>query len=138
MLIGRQRTVGPRNKQRLGSYRPITSSPTDGTRRHRRRGVRGREQTHASLVIVNCAAYTNVERRGGRGDSHLPEPSCPAEPRGGSSSHRSRLIHISTDYVFDGTPTCLRRAGPDGTPLGVYGRTKLAGEQAVEASDAAT
>lgn len=88
-------------------------------------------QTHAD-VIVNCAAYTNVEKA----EDDQPTAAlinCTAAENLASAAKRfgATLIHVSTDYVFDGTahtpydelsPTC---------PVSVYGRTKLAGEQAV-------
>ncbi len=86
-------------------------------------------------VIVNCAAYTNVDRAEDEPDAAFAV-NCTAA---GSLARTAAavgatLIHISTDYVFDGS---LRRpyAETDApAPLNVYGRTKLAGEKTIEDS----
>ncbi len=83
-------------------------------------------------LIVNCAAYTNVDRAESEEDlalkinaeavSHLAQAMKRAD---------GTLIHVSTDYVFGGTQnnTPCREDQPS-NPTGAYGRTKLAGEQA--------
>jgi dTDP-4-dehydrorhamnose reductase len=88
-------------------------------------------------VIVNAAAYTAVDRA-----EREPEAAAslnarlPQQLAGFAAGHEARLVHFSTDYVFNG-----RKAGPylesdPSDPLGVYGRTKLAGETAVLAASA--
>lgn len=84
-------------------------------------------------AIVNCAAYTNVE--GAEDNPELAEK-LNAEAVGNLATAMKEadgvLVHISTDYVFGGdpynTPCTEERTG---TPTGVYGITKLHGEQAV-------
>lgn len=92
---------------------------------------------HQIDVVVNCAAYTNVE--------HAEEDKAEAERlnctaagilAAAAAETDATLIHISTDYVFAGTAHLpYRELDPVG-PQCVYGRTKLAGEQAVAASGA--
>ena len=83
-------------------------------------------------VVVNCAAYTAVDRA-------ESEPDIATAVNGDGARNAARaaasvgapILHISTDYVFDGegrTPY-TPDAKPD--PLGVYGKSKLAGEIAV-------
>lgn len=100
-----------------------------------------REQVLAEMVrlqpavIINCAAFTNVDGCeaqeelatcvNGAGPGYLAEAAkmCGAV-----------LVHISTDYVFRGDQaTPYRESDPTG-PLSAYGRSKLAGEQAIAAS----
>jgi dTDP-4-dehydrorhamnose reductase len=90
-------------------------------------------------VVINCAAYTNVD--GAESDESTayavnaagPEHIAKACARAGA-----RLIHVSTDYVFSGDfgtadPRPYEPSDETG-PLGVYGLSKLAGEQAVQAA----
>ena len=83
-------------------------------------------------VIVNCVAYTAVDAAE---DDESTAAKLNAHAVGILASvakrHAARMVHVSTDYVFDGqghvpytenVPTC---------PLSAYGRTKLAGEQAL-------
>ena len=91
-------------------------------------------QTRAE-VIVNCAAYTNVER------AEEDEEAADRLNRGAAENlaraaeaNGATLIHVSTDYVFDGTGHRPYTEDMATSPLGAYGRTKLAGEEAVKAS----
>ena len=96
--------------------------------------LRAAEQTRAE-AIVNCAAYTNVERaEEDEATADLLNRLAPANLAAAAAATGATLIHISTDYVFDGTAHLPYAEQAPTAPLGVYGRTKLAGEQAVEAS----
>lgn len=84
-------------------------------------------------VIVNCAAYTNVDKA--EDDRELAERLNARAVENLACAIRKRdglLVHISTDYVFGGNKnnTPCREDEP-GNPTGVYGATKLQGEQAV-------
>ena len=85
-------------------------------------------------LIVNCAAYTNVDRAESEEAAALR---INGEAVGYMAAAMKRvggtLIHFSSDYVFGGThynTPCLEEMTPN--PTGAYGRTKLAGEQAAE------
>ena len=96
--------------------------------------LRAAEQTRAE-AIVNCAAYTNVERaEEDEATADLLNRLAPANLAAAAAATGATLIHISTDYVFDGTAHLPYAEQAPTAPLGVYGRTKLAGEQAVAAS----
>mgnify|MGYP000784697346 FL=1 len=91
-------------------------------------------QTRAE-VIVNCAAYTNVERaeEDGEAADRLNRGAAENLARA-AEANGATLIHVSTDYVFDGTGHRPYTEDMATSPLGAYGRTKLAGEEAVKAS----
>lgn len=85
-------------------------------------------------VLVNCAAQTNVDR-------------CEREPEEAQrvnsgavatladicARKKARFIHISTDYVFDGTKRTPYHEGDETNPLSKYGESKLSGERCVHA-----
>jgi dTDP-4-dehydrorhamnose reductase len=82
-------------------------------------------------IIINCAAYTAVDRA--ETETELAEVlnhQAVGVLSQWSANHDCRLVHVSTDYVFDGnSSTALNEEAPTG-PINVYGQTKLAGEQA--------
>lgn len=82
-------------------------------------------------AIINCAAYTNVDRA--EDDAELCERINATAVKHLAQAMRKvdgLLVHISTDYVFGGDPyNTPCREDQQGTPTGVYGRTKLRGEQ---------
>lgn len=87
-------------------------------------------------AIVNCAAFTDVERAEEQEDiATLINATAPAYLAKAAVECGIPLIHISTDYVFGGdcVSTPLTEDSPV-SPIGAYGRTKLLGEQAIQAS----
>lgn len=81
--------------------------------------------------IINCAAHTAVDRAESELElADVLNHQAVAELAKWSAENDCKLIHISTDYVFDGTAaTPLTESAPTG-PINVYGQTKLAGELA--------
>ena len=82
-------------------------------------------------IIINCAAYTAVDKAETETElADVLNHQAVAVMVQWSASHACRLIHISTDYVFDGnSSTALDEEAPT-APINVYGQTKLAGELA--------
>ncbi|MGL5082645.1 MAG: dTDP-4-dehydrorhamnose reductase [Microcoleaceae cyanobacterium] len=88
-------------------------------------------------VIVNAAAYTAVDKA----ESELElataiNGKAPALLAETAEKLGARLIHISTDYVFDGTQSHPYATTDLTHPLGAYGQSKLAGEQGIQATQA--
>lgn len=83
-------------------------------------------------VLINCAAWTDVD-----GAETSPEQAFAVNGAGAGRIARwcaaagVKLVHISTDYVFDGAQGRAYREDDKPNPLGVYGCSKLAGEDAV-------
>ncbi|PVU83965.1 dTDP-4-dehydrorhamnose reductase [Cellulomonas sp. WB94] len=87
--------------------------------------------------VANCAAWTAVD------DAETREPAAFGVNAIGAASvaraaarHGARVVHVSTDYVFDGTATSPYREDGPLSPRSAYGRTKAAGEWAVRAEAA--
>lgn len=83
-------------------------------------------------VIINCAAYTNVDKAEDEQElADLINRQAVQNLAEICEENAVALIHISTDYVFGGTKNTPYKETDKISPLGVYGQTKLAGEQAV-------
>lgn len=87
-------------------------------------------------VVINCAAYTAVD------DAETDEEAAlrvnadgPANLARATAAAGARLIHVSTDYVFDGNGEAPYPTDAPTGPNTAYGRTKLAGEEAVRRLD---
>lgn len=88
-------------------------------------------------VVVNATAYTAVDRAEDDEDAAFAiNRDAPARIASACAARGASLVHYSTDYVFDGTGQRPWREDDPTGPLGVYGRSKLAGEQAIAASGA--
>ena len=83
-------------------------------------------------VIVNCAAYTNVDRaEDDFAMADLLNNKAVENLAVAAAETGATLIHVSTDYVFRGDKNIPCRESWETDPLGVYGKTKLAGEQSL-------
>ncbi len=87
-------------------------------------------------VIVNCAAYTNVDKAETDQEfCELLNAKAPENLAVAMKEVGGLLVHVSTDYVFGGDPyNTPCKEGQKGTPTGVYGLTKLHGEQNIQKS----
>ena len=88
-------------------------------------------------VVVNAAAYTAVDKAEADADAAFRVNSeAPGAIARACARIDALLVHYSTDYVFDGSASRPYREDDLTAPLGVYGASKLAGEQAIRASGA--
>ena len=87
---------------------------------------------HRPDVVLNAAAYTAVDRA-----EEQPERAFAVNRDGAAhlaaacARHRAALLHLSTDYVFDGTKPSPYAEDDPASPLGVYGQSKWEGEEAI-------
>ena len=94
------------------------------------------ESTQPS-TIINAAAYTAVDQAESDAEAAFQvNAAAVREMADFAANTHGRLLHISTDFVFDGTGDSPYRPGDRPAPVGEYGRSKLAGEQAVLAQAA--
>jgi dTDP-4-dehydrorhamnose reductase len=85
--------------------------------------------------VVNCAAYTQVDMAESEaGDAYTINCESAGRLAAAVAEYGGRLLHVSTDFVFDGTSTEPYREQDAPNPLSVYGRSKRDGELAVQAA----
>ena len=92
-------------------------------------------QTHRPELVINAAAYTAVDAaESARELAHAVNATGAGNVARAAEAVRARVIHVSTDFVFDGTSREPYVPESRPNPISVYGATKLAGEQAVQRS----
>lgn len=100
--------------------------------------LEGLAETVASIapeVIVNAAAYTAVDKAESEPErAHLINAQAVEVLARAAKACGALLVHYSTDYVFPGSGVTAWREDLPTAPLNVYGQSKLAGEQAIQAS----
>jgi dTDP-4-dehydrorhamnose reductase len=138
LLIGTNGQVGRqlhRTLPRVGEVTPLDRARLDLTQPEEiRRAIR----TVHPAFIVNAAAYTAVDNAESEESvARAINAEAPAVMAEEAKTIGAALIHFSTDYVFDGLKTSPYDEDDPANPQNVYGRTKLEGEHAIQASGAA-
>ena len=83
-------------------------------------------------AVINAAAWTAVDAaETDEAAAHVVNADAPAAMAAACAARRVPFLHVSTDYVFDGSGEVPWREDDPTAPLGAYGRTKLAGERGV-------
>jgi len=135
LIFGRIGQIGWELRHRLaclGQVSAVEYPEVDFTRAD---SIRAAVQAVEPTVIVNAAAYTAVDKAEAE-----PELAAAINATGpGVLAEEARklgslLVHYSTDYVFDGTKAGEWTETDEPNPLNVYGRTKLAGDLAIQAA----
>ena len=95
--------------------------------------VRGFLASNRPDWVVNCAAFTDVDGCEGREDLAFElNARAPGHLARACEEHGAKLLHISTDYVFDGEKSGPYEEDDEPNPLSVYGKSKRAGEISVQ------
>ncbi|HWA99778.1 MAG TPA: dTDP-4-dehydrorhamnose reductase [Pirellulales bacterium] len=149
LLFGASGQVGRELLRSLAPLGDVTPIVRQASRDPAYRAARSLDLSHEHAVralvrdlrprlIINAAAYTAVDRAEQEPEAAaLANEALPRWLADEAKHGDAALVHYSTDYVFDGRgSTPWREDDPTG-PLCVYGRTKLAGEQAIRAADCA-
>lgn len=88
-----------------------------------------------ATAIINAAAFTNVDGAESDPDTaHLVNAAAPAAMAQAAAKRGIPFVHVSTDYVFDGTGSAPWAETDTPAPATVYGQSKLAGEDAIRAA----
>ncbi|WP_425102298.1 dTDP-4-dehydrorhamnose reductase [Tropicibacter sp. S64] len=94
-------------------------------------------QAHKPSAVINAAAWTAVDKaEEEEAAATVVNGDAPTAMAGACASLSIPLIHISTDYVFDGSGETPWQPSDKTGPLGAYGRSKLKGEEGIRASGA--
>ncbi|MFT0858603.1 dTDP-4-dehydrorhamnose reductase [Ancylobacter sp. G4_0304] len=97
--------------------------------------VAGALAQHRPDIVINAAAYTAVDRAESEPEAaHAINAVGPEVLALACARHGAGLVHVSTDYVFDGTKVGAYVESDPIAPLGVYGRTKAEGEARLRAA----
>jgi dTDP-4-dehydrorhamnose reductase len=87
-------------------------------------------------VVINCAAWTDVDGAEDAEEAALGIGGAgPGNVAAAAAKLKATVLHVSTDYVFDGAKGTPYVESDQPAPLSAYGRTKLAGEEAVAAAN---
>lgn len=148
LLLGADGQLGTelrRSLAALGEIVPATLAGTLGDAECERAdfgdpgSLPGLVERVAADVVVNAAAHTAVDRAEQERDlAYRINAEAPGALARACAARGARFVHYSTDYVFDGRGTRPYREDDPTAPLGVYGDSKLAGEQAVRAAGGAS
>jgi dTDP-4-dehydrorhamnose reductase len=138
LLIGRVGQVGWELRRVLAPIGTITCVDFPEIDLTKADSIRQHIRAAQPQVIINAAAYTAVDKAETDFDTAmLVNGTAPGIMAEEARACGAWLIHYSTDYVFDGHKAAAYRESDVPNPLGAYGRTKLAGELAVQQSGVA-
>jgi len=137
MLLGKNGQVGWELQRTLAPLGKVVALGRKELELEDEKGIRKNIRDVAPDVIVNAAAYTAVDRAEEEPEKaglvNSVAPGVLAEEAGRLNAW---LIHYSTDYVFDGTKDTPYTEEDPVSPINVYGKTKLQGEQNIRSAGA--
>jgi dTDP-4-dehydrorhamnose reductase len=135
LLFGRTGQVGWELQRSLASLGALTVLGHDDVDLGRPAAIRDAVRAVQPRLIVNAAAYTAVDKAEDEPDlAHAINGDAVGVMADEAKRLGAALVHYSTDYVFDGTATTPLTETRPVAPLNAYGRSKLAGEEAIRDS----
>jgi len=132
LLLGKNGQVGSELQSSLASLGELTACDRHDLDLSSPDSIRDKIRSLQPDIIVNAAAYTAVDKAESEPELAMTingeVPGILAEE---TARLKALMVHYSTDYVFDGTKSSPYTEQDTPSPLNVYGRSKLAGEQAI-------
>lgn len=139
LLIGATGQIGHALRGPLSRLGTVVAPGRDALDLTRPDTIRHAVRDAAPDVVVNAAAYTNVDRAEEEPErAAILNARAPGVLAEAAAGVEARLVHYSTDYVFDGTSDRPYTEADVPNPINVYGRTKREGEVAIQESAART
>ncbi len=137
LLFGRRGQLGAALLEALGPLGEVQALAHADVDLCDAAAVRDAIRAARPAIIVNAAAYTAVDQAESDAETAMQvNARAPEVMAVQARALGALLVHYSTDYVFDGTAQAPYTEDQTPAPLGVYGRSKLAGEEAVRAAGA--
>ena len=143
LLLGGNGQVGRELRRSLAPLGELVTATRDGGNADAVADFNAPESLAALItriapdVVVNAAAYTAVDKAETDEEAAFRiNAEAPAVIARACAASGALLVHYSTDYVFDGSASRPYREDDTTSPLGIYGASKLAGEDAIRASGA--
>lgn len=137
LLFGAMGQLGTELQRTLSPFGEVAAFDIHNLDLENTKDVRETIRSVRPDVIVNASAYTAVDQAERESEKAFKIngdiPGLFAEE---ASKLNAFLIHYSTDYVFDGTKGAAYQEGDETNPLGAYGKSKLAGEESIQAGNA--
>lgn len=135
LLIGSQGQVGQELVHTLRSLAPMTAVGRSELDLTHPEAIAQLITTLRPTVIVNAAAYTAVDRAETEPElAHQINAQAPTVMAQAAQQVGATLVHLSTDYVFEGRQGSPYQESDSTNPIGVYGQSKRSGELGIEAN----
>jgi dTDP-4-dehydrorhamnose reductase len=135
LLLGRQGQVAWELQRTLQSIGPLTTLGSTELNLTDPDKIRATLRQLRPQIVVNAAAYTAVDKAESEPAlAHAINAIAPTILAEEAKQMGALLVHYSTDYVFDGRKTGPYQETDSTNPLSIYGRTKLEGEQGIQAA----
>lgn len=133
LILGRSGQLGWELRHKLACFGGVVVAGQPEVDFAKPDSIRNAVRAAAPAVIVNAAAYTAVDKAESEPDLAMAvNGTAPGVLAEEAKRLGSILVHYSTDYVFDGTKQGSYVETDATNPLSVYGRTKLAGDEAIQ------